>query len=62
MKWTPEKTALLRTMWAEGATCIQIAKRIGGVTRDGVSGKARFIGLPKRKTMKPRRPTQKPQT
>ncbi len=37
--WTDERIAILRQMWAEGATAPAIAKRLGGLSRSAVLGK-----------------------
>jgi GcrA cell cycle regulator len=46
--WTEEKTALLRQLWEAGLSASEIAKRLGGVTRNAVIGKAHRIGLASR--------------
>lgn len=43
--WNEARTAELRTLWAEGLSCSQIAKKIGGITRCSVIGKAHRLGL-----------------
>ena len=45
MSWTDARVATLRRMWAEGETASQIAKELGGVTRNAVLGKAYKLGL-----------------
>ncbi len=37
--WSDEQIALLRTMWAAGATAAAIARRLGGPSRSAVLGK-----------------------
>ncbi|MDB5445644.1 MAG: GcrA cell cycle regulator [Phenylobacterium sp.] len=54
MSWTDERVDLLKTLWAEGASCSQIAKQIGGTTRNAVIGKVHRMGLQGRDT--PRQP------
>lgn len=45
--WPAERTAMLRTLHAEGLSFTQIAKRLGcGLTRNAVIGRARRIMLP----------------
>ncbi|HRK63637.1 MAG TPA: GcrA family cell cycle regulator, partial [Terricaulis sp.] len=39
MMWTEERVATLRKLWAEGLSASQIAKQLGGVTRNAVIGK-----------------------
>jgi len=43
--WTDESVAKLRALWAEGLTASQIAKSIGGLTRNSVISKLHRIGL-----------------
>jgi len=43
--WTDENIEILRELWREGFSGAQIAKRIGGVSRNAVIGKAHRIGL-----------------
>jgi hypothetical protein len=46
MSWTPERIETLKTMWAQGHSASEIAKGLGGVTRNAVIGKVRRLGLP----------------
>ena len=46
--WTEARVALLRKLWAEGLSASQIAKELGGVTRNAVIGKIHRLGLSKR--------------
>ena len=39
MSWTDERVEILTKMWAEGNSASQIAKELGGVTRNAVIGK-----------------------
>lgn len=48
MSWTDERVALLRKMWSEGKTAAEIAKELGGVTRNAVIGKAHRLKLSNR--------------
>lgn len=43
--WTDENTELLRELWREGLSASEVAKRIGGVTRNAVIGKAHRLKL-----------------
>jgi GcrA cell cycle regulator len=43
--WTDERVDALKTLWAEGHSASQIAKKLGGVTRNGVIGKVHRLGL-----------------
>ena len=45
MSWTDERVELLKKMWAEGQSASQIAKELGGVTRNAVIGKVHRLGL-----------------
>ncbi|MGE3249385.1 MAG: GcrA family cell cycle regulator [Hyphomonadaceae bacterium] len=58
MGWTDERVALLKKLWAEGHSASQIAKQIGGVTRNAVIGKVHRLGLAGRAT--PSRPAKRP--
>jgi len=48
MSWTDERVELLKKMWGEGQSASQIAKEIGGVTRNAVIGKVHRLGLSNR--------------
>ena len=39
MSWTDERVETLKKMWGEGQSASQIAKELGGVTRNAVIGK-----------------------
>ena len=58
MGWNEERVALLRKLWAEGLSASQIAKQLGGVTRNAVIGKVHRLGLAGRAT--PSRPAKRP--
>ena len=58
MNWTEERVATLRKLWAEGLSASQIAKQLGGVTRNAVIGKVHRLGLAGRAT--PSRPAKRP--
>jgi GcrA cell cycle regulator len=47
MSWTDERVELLKKMWSEGQSASQIAKELGGVTRNAVIGKVHRLGLSK---------------
>lgn len=57
MSWTDERVASLKKLWTEGLSASQIAKHLGGVTRNAVIGKVHRLGLAGRAT--PSRPTIK---
>ena len=48
MSWTDERVETLKRMWAEGQSASQIAKELGGVTRNAVIGKVHRLGLSNR--------------
>ncbi len=48
MSWTDERVEMLKRMWTEGASASQIAKELGGVTRNAVIGKVHRLGLSNR--------------
>ena len=48
MSWTDERVEMLKTMWSEGKSASQIAKELGGVTRNAVIGKVHRLGLSNR--------------
>ena len=48
MSWTDERVEILKTMWTEGKSASQIAKELGGVTRNAVIGKVHRRGLSNR--------------
>ena len=50
MSWTDERVELLKKMWGEGQSASQIAKELGGVTRNAVIGKVHRLGLSNRAT------------
>ena len=48
MSWTDERVETLKKMWGEGQSASQIAKELGGVTRNAVIGKVHRLGLSNR--------------
>ncbi len=50
MSWTDERVETLRTLWLDGLSASQIAKQLGGVTRNAVIGKVHRLGLSGRAT------------
>lgn len=48
MSWTDERVETLKSMWTEGKSASQIAKELGGVTRNAVIGKVHRLGLSNR--------------
>lgn len=43
--WTDDRVALLKKLWTDGLSASQIAKQLGGVTRNAVIGKVHRLGL-----------------
>ena len=58
MSWNDERVEALKTMWGEGKSASQIAKELGGVTRNAVIGKVHRLGLSNR-TTSPTKPADK---
>ncbi|MFP3382395.1 GcrA family cell cycle regulator [Tritonibacter sp. SIMBA_163] len=56
MSWTDERVELLKKMWGEGQSASQIAKELGGVTRNAVIGKVHRLGLSNRTTTSSSKP------
>ena len=50
MSWTSERVELLKKLWSKGQSASQIAKELGGVTRNAVIGKVHRLGLSNRAT------------
>ncbi|HTI68004.1 MAG TPA: GcrA family cell cycle regulator [Caulobacteraceae bacterium] len=48
--WTEDRVASLKKLWLEGLSASQIAKQLGGVTRNAVIGKVHRLGLSGRAT------------
>lgn len=65
--WTDERVEVLKTKWAEGHSASQVARMLGGVTRNAVIGKVNRLGLsgraepsgPKRLPRTPKAPKPK---
>lgn len=60
MSWTDDRVALLKRLWGEGKTAAEIAKELGGVTRNAVIGKAHRLKLSNR--VSPIQQNKKPAT
>lgn len=55
--WTAERIEQMKGMWAQGISTAEIGRRLGGLTKNQVIGKARRLGLPEHPlTTAPRRP------
>ncbi len=48
MSWSDDRVEILKKMWSEGQSASQIAKELGGVTRNAVIGKVHRLGLSNR--------------
>lgn len=48
MSWTDDRVSILKKLWGEGRTAAEIAKELGGVTRNAVIGKAHRLKLSNR--------------
>ncbi|MFN3520613.1 MAG: GcrA family cell cycle regulator [Phenylobacterium sp.] len=60
MGWTDERVETLKKLWQDGLSASQIAKQLGGVTRNAVIGKVHRLGLSGRAApSKPARPAFK---
>jgi len=61
MSWTDERVETLKKLWQDGHSASQIAKQLGGVTRNAVIGKVHRLGLSGRAAPStPARPMYKP--
>ena len=45
MGWTDERVEQLKSLWTDGLSASQIARALGGVTRNAVIGKVHRLGL-----------------
>jgi GcrA cell cycle regulator len=55
--WTDDREAVLKRLWKDGYSASQIAKKMGGCTRNAVIGKVSRLGLSSRKV--PSRPVRR---
>jgi len=67
--WTEERVEILTSLWKEGLSAAEIARELGGVTRNAVigkihrlrlSGKAPSHGAPRKKAPAARKPRTRP--
>jgi GcrA cell cycle regulator len=58
MAWTDERVETLKKLWSDGLSASQIAKQLGGVTRNAVIGKVHRLGLSGRAA--PSQPARRP--
>ncbi|MEG9861308.1 MAG: GcrA family cell cycle regulator [Parvularculales bacterium] len=63
MSWTEERVETLKELWATGLSASQIARQMGGITRNAVIGKVHRLGLAARAPRQAKRtaPAQAPQ-
>jgi GcrA cell cycle regulator len=54
--WTPERCTLLAKLWEQGFSASQVAKQLGGVSRNAVIGKVHREGLTLRGRAQPSPP------
>ena len=54
MSWTDDRVATLKKLWTEGLSASQIAKELGGVSRNAVIGKVHRLGLESRQKAAPK--------
>src|SRR5664279_3090201 len=45
MNWSDDRVEQLKNLWTEGLSASQIARALGGVTRNAVIGKVHRLGL-----------------
>lgn len=57
-RWTPERVAALRTLWTQGLSAAEVARRLGGVTRNAVIGKVWRLRLSGGRPPGPPRPVR----
>ena len=50
INWTDDRVEQLKNLWTEGLSASQIARALGGVTRNAVIGKVHRLGLAGRAT------------
>ena len=50
MSWTDDRVELLKKLWLDGQSASQVAKELGGVTRNAVIGKVHRLGMSNRAT------------
>lgn len=57
MEWTSDRVDLLKKLWADGLSDSQIAKQLGGITRNSVAGKLHRLKLVKghRQAIRPKK-------
>ena len=58
--WSAERITVLRQLWLAGASASEIARSLGGVTRNAVIGKVHRLGLAGRMTPSPPRRARPP--
>ena len=61
MGWTDERVENLKKLWQDGLSASQIAKQLGGVTRNAVIGKVHRLGLSNRDEAEAEAPAPAPE-
>lgn len=59
-EWTVERIETLTQLWSEGHSCTEVARLMGGISRNAVIGKVRRLDLPKRRTVSRKQPANRP--
>ena len=59
MNWTDERVEQLKILWAEGLSASQIARQLGGISRNAVIGKVHRLKLSGRGRASSAQPRQK---
>ncbi|WP_366558457.1 GcrA family cell cycle regulator [Phenylobacterium sp.] len=44
--WSEDRVERLKVLWADGLSGSQVAKQLGGITRNAVIGKVHRLGRP----------------
>lgn len=60
--WTDDRVDLLTRLWAEGLSASEVARRLGGVSRNAVIGKLHRLGRLRGRPSRPRRLDAPPRT
>jgi GcrA cell cycle regulator len=53
--WSEDRVTTLSKLWLDGLSASQIARQLGGVTRNAVIGKVHRLGLPDRRMAQSRK-------
>lgn len=58
--WTPARVDLAKSLWADGWSAAEIAKRLGSVSRNAVIGKLNRLGFQRNTASGPKKPPRAP--